>query len=161
MEQKILFEEKQYLGFNTYSISRRMVLAIFCFVAYYYTEDREKNADLLFLVGISILVISVLLLFVKYLHIKVIEGSVLISGMWSTRLVKIDLPSIEKADKTVYSNYHLNNPTFNVHVAKTIKFYAGGKDAIRLTDKDGLTYLIGTTKADEFLRVVTSLLNKN
>lgn len=160
MEQKTLFEEKQYLGFNTYSISRRMVLAIFCFVAYYYTEDREKNADLLFLLGICILVASVLMLFVKYLHIKVTENSVLITGMWSTRLVKIDLAGIEKAEKTVYSNYHLNSPAFNVHVAKTIKFYSGGKDAIQLTDGDGLTYLIGTGKADEFLRTVSPLINK-
>jgi hypothetical protein len=161
MEPQILFEEKQYLGFNTYSMSRRMVLAIFCFVAYYYTEDRERNADLLFLVGIFILAVSVLLLFVKYLHIKVTENSIIIKGMWSTRLVKIDLSAIEKVEKTVYSNYHLNSPAFNLHVANTIKFYSGGKDAIKLTDKEGLTYLIGTTRADEFLRAVTAALNKN
>jgi hypothetical protein len=161
MEPKVIFEEKQYIGFNAYSISRRMVLAIFCFVAYYYTEEREKNADLLFVLGIFILVVSVVLLFVKYLHIKVTEGSVFIRGMLSTRLVKIDLSGITSAEKTVYSRYHLNNPAFNVHVAKTIKFYSGGKDAIRLTDKDGLTWLIGTSRADEFLRAVQSILNKN
>ena len=60
-EQPLLFEEKQYLGFNAYSISRRLAIAIFCFVAYYYTENREENADLLFLLGIFILVISVVL----------------------------------------------------------------------------------------------------
>ncbi len=160
MEQKILFEEKQYIGFNTYSIARRMVLAIFCFVAYYYTEDREQNADLLFLVGIFILVVSVFLLFVKHLHLKVTENSLTITGMISTRLVKIDLSGITKAEKTIYSNYHLNPPAFNVHVAKTIKFYSGGKDAVRLTDKEGLTYLIGTSKADDLLSTIENIIYK-
>jgi hypothetical protein len=157
MEQ-LLFEEKQFVGFNTYSIARRMVLAIFCFVAYYYTENREENADLLFLLGILILVISVLLLFVKYIHIKVKPETISIKGLWKNQEVNIDLKKIASAEKTVYSKYHLNNPAFNVHTDKTIKFYAGGKDAIKLTAYDGLTYLIGTSKADELLRSVKSVL---
>ena len=156
MDNKILFEEKQYLGFNTYSISRRMVLAIFCFVAYYYTENRERDADLLFVLGIFILVVSVILLFVKHLHIIVNENSIILKGMWKTRLVKIDRSSIVKVEKTVYSNYHLNNPTFNVHSKNTIKFYSGGKDAIRLTDREGMDYLIGTYKPEEFYRALTA-----
>ena len=160
MEQPLLFEEKQYLGFNAYSISRRLVLSIFCFVAYYYTENREENADLLFLVGIFILVISVILLFVKYIHTKISENAVIITGMQKKRLVKIDLVGIVKAEKTEYSKFHLNNPAFNVHTRNTIKFYAGGREAIRLTDRDGLLYLIGTGKPDEFYRVVSEIINK-
>ncbi len=156
MESKILFEEKQYLGFNTYSISRRVVLAIFCFVAYYYTENREQNGDLLFLVGIFILVISVVLLFVKHLHITVTENSIVLKGMWRTRLVKIDRISIVNVEKTVYSNYHLNNPAFNVHSNNTIKFYSGGSDAIKITDREGLSYLIGTYRREEFYRALAS-----
>ena len=160
-EQPLLFEEKQYLGFNAYSISRRLAIAIFCFVAYYYTENREENADLLFLLGIFILVISVVLLFVKYLHTRITDKAVILTGMQKKRLVKIDLVGIVKAEKTVYSKFHLNNPAFNVHTRNTIKFYAGGRDAIRLTDRDGLTYLIGTGKADEFYRVVNQLIQQN
>ena len=156
MDNKVLFEEKQYLGFNAYSISRRMVLAIFCFVAYYYTENRERDADLLFVLGIFILVVSVALLFVKQLHIIVTENSIVLKGMWKTRLVKIDRNSITKVEKTVYSNYHLNAPAFNVHSRNTIKFYAGGKDAIRVTDREGMDYLIGTHKTEEFYRALTS-----
>ena len=161
MEQPVLFEEKQYLGFNAYSISRRLVLSIFCFVAYYYTENREENADLLFVLGILILAFSVILLFVKYLHIKVTGNAIILTGMQKKRLVKIDLVGISKVEKTEYSKYHLNNPTFNVHTRNTVKFYAGGKDALRLTDRDGLTYLIGSGKADEFYRIVNELIQKN
>ncbi len=161
MEQPILFEEKQYLGFNAYSISRRLVLSIFCFVAYYYTENREENADLLFVLGIFILIISVVLLFVKFLHIKVTNNAIILTGMQKKRLVKIDLTGITKVEKTVYSQYHLNNPAFNVHVLNTVKFYAGGNDAIRLTDRDGLTYLIGTGKAGDLFNIVNELILKN
>lgn len=157
MENAILFEEKQYLGFNAYSISRRVVLSIFCFVAYYYTEDREQNGDLLFLLGIFILVVSVVLLFVKHLHITVTENSIILKGMWKTRLVKIDRSSIANIEKTVYSSYHLNNPAFNVHSRNTIKFYSGGSDAIKLTDREGMNYLIGTYKVEEFYRALTKL----
>lgn len=160
MEQTVLFEEKQYLGFNTYSISRRMVLAIFCFVAYYFTENREENADLLFGVGLFILMLSVILLFVKYIHTKVEGTSIILKGMWRTRLVKINMDSIVSVEKTVYSNYHLNNPAFNVHVENTIKFYAGGGEAVKLIDKDGMVYLIGTGKSEEFYRVISGLLSQ-
>lgn len=156
MDNKILFEEKQYLGFNPYSISRRMVLAIFCFVAYYYTENREENADLLFVLGIFILIVSVVLLFVKHLHIIITENSIILKGMRKTRLVKIDRSSIVNVEKTIYSNYHLNNPAFNVHSKNTIKFYSGGKDAIRLTDREGMNYLIGTYKPEEFYRALNA-----
>ena len=156
MDNKILFEEKQYLGFNAYSISRRMVLAIFCFVAYYYTENREQNADLLYVLGLFILVVSVALLFVKQLHILVTENSIVLKGMWKTRLVKIDRSSIVSVGKTAYSNYHLNNPAFNVHSRNTIKFYSGGKDAVKLTDREGMNYLIGTYKPEEFYRALTN-----
>lgn len=158
MTAQPVFEEKQYIGFNAYSISRRMVLAIFCFVAYYYTENREENADLLFLLGLLILVISVLLLFVKYIHLKVDKGFIYIKGLWKRQSVTVDLSRIAQAEKTIYSKYHLNNPAFNVHVDKTIKFYSGGKDAVRLTDHDGMEYLIGTSKPNEFLSAIRSFL---
>ena len=37
------FIEKQYLGLNKMSISRRMSLAIFCFIAYLWRENHEKS----------------------------------------------------------------------------------------------------------------------
>ena len=90
------------------------------------------------------------------LHIIVTENSIVLKGMWKTRLVKIDRNSITKVEKTFYSSYHLNNPAFNVHSRNTIKFYAGGKDAIRVTDREGMDYLIGTHKPEEFFRSLSA-----
>lgn len=155
----ILFEEKQYLGYNKLGLLRALVLTLFCFIAYYYTENREQFGDLFFVLGVSILVLSIIFLFVKHLHTKVYKGSIVLDGIWTTRKVKIDLNSIVKAERTPYSKYHLNNPVYNLHIKGVVRFFTMGKEAVRLTDKDGLVYLIGSQKAEELHRVISSQLN--
>ncbi len=90
------FYEKQYLGRDYSFISIRLVMAIFCFLAYYWTENKDKNGDLLLLVGCGILAVSVLMLFLLHYRTIVNNKAVLIDGLWTTRLVKIDLNSIVK-----------------------------------------------------------------
>jgi len=152
------FEERQYIGANKSSLSLRIFLALFCFVAYYYTDVPEINADLLFFLGIAILVISVALLFVTHIHTRIYNEFILLDGFWGNRKVKIPLTSIIKAEKTRYSTYLINNPVYNLHRSGTIKFYTGGKEAVKLTDREGINYLIGTDKPEEFLRVVLEQL---
>lgn len=154
------FHEKQYLGRDYNFISIRMVMAIFCFIAYYWTENRERNGDLLLLVGCGILFISVLMLFLLHYRTIVNNKAVILDGLWTTRLVKIDLNSIVKIEKGIYSTYFLNNPVYNLHRNGTIRFYAGGKDAIKLTDRDGLTYIIGTQRMSEFYDAIQLEIKK-
>lgn len=154
------YQEKQYLGRDYTFISIRLVMAIFCFLAYYFTDNRDKNGELLLLVGCGILVISILMLFLLHYRTVINNKAVLIDGLWTTRLVKIDLNSIIKVEKSPYSKYILNNPVYNLHRKGSIKFYAGGKDAIKLTDRDGLVYIIGTQRQDEFYRVIMEELKK-
>ena len=75
--------------------------------------------------------------------------------VYTSQMAEIDRSSIANVEKTVYSSYHLNNPAFNVHSRNTIKFYSGGSDAIKLTDREGMNYLIGTYKVEEFYRALT------
>lgn len=131
-----------------------MVMAIFCFIAYYWTENRERNGELLLVAGCGILTISVIMLFVLHYKTIVKNKAIILNGLWTTRLVKIDLNSIVKVEKNDYSKYFLNNPVYNLHRNGTIRFYAGGKDAVRLTDRDGLTYIIGTQKALELFNAI-------
>jgi hypothetical protein len=77
-----------------------------------------------------------------------------LSGLWTTKLVKIDLNSIVNVEKKPYSPYLLNNPVYNLHQKGEIRFYAGGKDAVSLTDRDGLVYIIGTQCQDEFEKAI-------
>lgn len=154
MDNNLLFEEKQFLGFNSYSIARRMVLAIFCFVSFYYSENRMENADALFLIGILILILSIILLFVKHLYIYIDSQVLTIQGTWKKQLVRIPLTDIINIEKTIYSKYHMNNPAFNVHVDNEIRFYTTGHDAVKVGLKSGYILIIGTTKAEELFRVL-------
>src|SRR3546814_5330861 len=58
-----------------------------------------------------------------------------LSGLWTTRLVKIDLNSITKVERKPYSKFFINNSVYNLHQKGRVKFYAGGKDAVWLTDR--------------------------
>ena len=153
------FIEKQYLGLNKMSISRRLVLSIFCFIAYYWRENHEKSGDLFFLMGIAILVISVFLIFILHFETKVYNCSIILDGLWTSRKIKIDLNSIQSVKKVMYSKYILNRSVYNLHLKGTIRFYTRGADAVELTDKDGLIYLIGSQKSEELARVINQELN--
>jgi len=177
MSETALFEEKQYLGNNRNSILGRTVLALFCFIAYYWSEnpkpvdvsgihigsypvkDIPNSGELFFLMGMVILVISALLVFV--LHIKTVVTStyIILDGLWTARKVKINLSSIVSAQKVPYSKYSLNRAVYNLHKNGVIRFYTGGSEAVLLTDKDGLKYLIGSQRAAELESVLAKAIS--
>jgi hypothetical protein len=154
MSNKPIFTEKQYLGREFIPTTIRIVLAAFFFAIYFFTDERESSGNLLLVVGIAIIVISIILRFMLHFSTRVINKSILLDGLWTTRLVKIDINSIVKAEKGLYSRYLFNNPVYNLHSRGTIRFYAAGKDAIHLTDRDGLVYIIGSCHPDEFLQAI-------
>jgi hypothetical protein len=154
------FLEKQYLGREWIPITIRLVLAIFCFAIFFLTDERERNSDLLLVVGFGILIISAILGFMLHFRTQVVNKSILLDGLWTTRLVKIDLNSIVKAEKGKYSRYFFNNPVYNLHKKGTIRFFTSGNDAIHLTDRDGLVYIIGSQRANELLRAIKEEMKK-
>jgi hypothetical protein len=154
------FIEKQYLGLNKMSLTRRMSLAIFCLVAYFWRENHDKAGELYFFIGIGIMVISILLLFILHFETKVKNGSIILNGLWTSRKIKIDTASIVTAKKVKYSKYFLNRAVYNLHLKGKIRFYTRGVDAVELIDKDGLVYLIGSQKAEELVRVINKKLKK-
>ncbi len=154
MAAKPVFTEKQYLGREWIPVTIRLMLALICFAVYFFTDERERNGDLLAVVGFAIIIISIILGFLLHFRTRVINKSILLNGLWTTRLVKIDLNSIVKVEKGDYSRYQFNNPVYNLHKKGTIRFYTAGCDAIILTDRDGLLYIIGSQHANEFLRAI-------
>lgn len=160
MSTKPAFTEKQYLGRDFIPITIRLALAILCFAVYFFTFERERNGDLLLVVGFGILVISILMGFMLHFRIRVVNKSVLIDGLWTTQLVKIDLNSITHIEQKPYSRYILNNPVYNLHKKGTVRFYTGGNCAVHLTDRDGLVYIIGSLHANELERAILGELGK-
>ncbi len=150
MDHKPLFVEKQYLGRDYGRISIRMVMALFCFAAYYITERREQNADLFLVVGCSILIVSIIMMFLLHYQTTIQNGTIILEGLWTSSRVRIELHNITQVERIAYSSFMLNNPVYNLHKKGTIRFYAGGKDAVKLTDRDGLNYIIGTHCPEEF-----------
>jgi hypothetical protein len=154
MSENTFFTEKQYLGREWIPITIRLVLAMFCFAAYFITDNRETNGDLFPVVGFVIITISIIMGFLLHFKTVVANKSVIVDGLWTTRKVKIDLNSIVKVEKGTYSRYLFNNPVYNLHTKGTIRFYTAGNDAIHLTDRDGLVYIIGSQHVNEFYRAI-------
>ena len=154
MSDKPVYIEKQYLGREFIPMTIRLVLAMFCFAAYFFTDERERNGDLLVVVGFAIIIISIIMGFLLHFRTRIFNKSVLLDGLWTTRLVKIDLNSIVKVEKGEYSHYLFNNPVYNLHNKGTIRFFASGNNALFLTDRDGLVYIIGSQHINEFFRAV-------
>jgi hypothetical protein len=160
MSTEPTFTEKQYLGRDFNRISIRVVMMIFAFTAYFVTENRDRNGDIFLIVGFGILIVSILMLFMVHYRTTVKGGSVILDGLWTTKLVKIDLNSIVKVERQPYSSFLINNPVYNLHQKGKIRFYAGGKDAVVLTDRDGLQYIIGTQCQDELERAIKAEMKK-
>ncbi len=178
MEDEILFEEKQYIGYNKWAIIWRTVSALFCFILYYWSENPkpveiaptietpyapidEGSGQLFFLMGIILMVLSLILIFVLHLHTKIVGSSLILDGLWTSRKVKIDLNNIVDVKKVKYSKYLLNRPVYNLHFKNKIRFFTQGNDAVEITDKDGLKYRVGSQRADELTNVIKQLMSKN
>lgn len=139
-------------------MARRLSLALFCFVLYWWKVHNGRNGDLFFLLGIIIIVISILLLFVLHMKIRVFKSHIELDGLWTTRKVNIDLKNIIKIEQKKYSDYHFNNPVFNLHIKGLIRFYTGGADALEITQKEGDPYRIGTQRPAELEKVLRDLM---
>lgn len=155
MKKDIIFQENQRLGFNPYSNTVRVALALFCFIAHFYTEDKEE-AGLLFIMGVVVSVISILLVFINYYTVKISKDSLRINGMWNKRKVNIPISSIVSAEATIYKNSLLSNPVFNVHMDPYIVFYVSGINAVKVTTVDGTVYMIGSSNPQEFAAALSS-----
>jgi hypothetical protein len=173
MENDKLFEEKQYIGYNKWSILWRTVLALFCFVLYYWSENPksvdvsvinipdspvgENSGQLFFLMGLILMILSLIMIFVLHIHTKVVGKNLILDGLWTSRKVKIDLNNIVDVKQVKYSKYLLNRPVYNLHFKNKIRFFTQGNDAVEITDKEGLKYRIGSQKAAELCKILKDL----
>jgi hypothetical protein len=164
MDKKIPFQEIQYLGSNKSSFLTRMIVALFCFCFYYWSDNSKLaigSGNLFFIIGVVIVCISILLIFVKHFKTKVINGSVILEGLWTARKVKIELSSIKSATKERYSRFLFNKSVYNLHSKGAIRFYTRGSECAKLIDKDGLVYFIGSQRANELVHVINKQIQSN
>jgi hypothetical protein len=174
MEKEIVFEEKQYMGHNRLSIMWRMILALFCFIGYYWSEnpkpvqvsvfyigsypiqDIPNSGKIFFLLGLIILVISSVLIYILHIHTRVFKGYMIIDGFWNSRKVKIDFSTIQHIRKGRYKKNIFRRAVYNLHSKGVIRFYTSGQEFIELKDNAGFTYRIGTQRSEELLALLRS-----
>ncbi|MNK06326.1 hypothetical protein D3C87_242210 [compost metagenome] len=154
MDGRYTYIEKQYIGRDYIRICIRLIMAAFCFAVYVYERDRDNTVDLFLVVGFGIIGVSIILLFMVQ-YKTVIEGKkVVIDGLWTAKKIVIDLNNITEIRKETYSRYFFNNPVYNLHKNGTVRFFSSGRDAVVLTDRDGLQYYIGTQRPNEMYLVL-------
>ncbi|WP_199120574.1 hypothetical protein [Pedobacter sp. ASV28] len=154
MDSRYTYIEKQYIGRDYIRICIRLIMAAFCFAVYVYERDRDNTVDLFLVVGFGIIGVSILLLFLIQYKTVIENRKIIIDGLWTAKRVVIDLNNIVQVRKATYSRYFFNNPVYNLHKKGSVRFFSSGKDAIVLTDRDGLEYYIGTQRPNEMYLVI-------
>lgn len=163
------------MGHNRLSIIWRTVIALLCFVCYYWSEnpkpvevivfkigyypaiDIPNSGKIFFLLGISILLFSAVLTYVLHTHIKVYDTHIVIDGFWTARRVKINIDTISHIRKSKYKKHIFRSAVYNLHSRGIIRFHTSGNEFIEIKDKTGFTYRIGTQKATEFFQLLKKL----
>ncbi len=175
MGTKVLFEEKQYLGHNRFSIVIRTLLTVFCFMAYYLSQNPELigisfkryyvanigelNSGLIFFfIGIAILIFSAVLTFILHIQTTVYEGYIIIDGFWTSRKVKIDLHSIRMVRRSRHKKNILKPSAYNLHNKGIIRFYTSGEDFVELMDVTGFIYRVGSQKSLDLYHALNNQL---
>ncbi len=169
MNEEILFEEKQYLGYSRQSMTLRTLLALFCFLAYFWSENPkpveisglyigsypaqgiENSGQLFFIMGVAILLFSMLFPFLVHLHTVVNSSGIILTGLWTSRKVNIRLSDIASFRRLRFKRYFKGRAVYNLHGNGKIRFHTRGKEMVELVDKNGLKYRIGTQRAVEFI----------
>lgn len=173
---EILFEEKQYLGHNRLSMLIRTLLALFCFLGYYWSENPKPiqlsfftigsypidgvnhSGIIFFIVGASILLMSAGLTYVLHIQTKVYRGYLTLDGFWTSRKVKVDFGTITAIRKGRYKKSIFRRAVYNLHNMGVIRFYTSGEDFVELSDNAGFTYKIGSQKAQELYNILKNEL---
>jgi len=159
MVAKPRFHERQFLGYNRFSLIRRMTVMLFCFLFYYVADEKDNTRDLFFYLGVILLVISAAAMLISHLDTR-IEGSTLwLRGPMTFRKVTLDLVGIKRVQIQPYSRFLLNRPVFNLHRHDSIRFYTHGRWSVEfVTRKDELIRL-GTQRPEELKRVLVEFVN--
>lgn len=166
------------MGHNQLSIIWRTVIALFCFVGYYWSENPKpiqvaifrignypvenipNSGKIFFLLGILIVMFSGMLTYVLHIHTKVFPKFIIIDGFWTARRVKINLDTITRIRKSRYKKHIFRSTVYNLHSRGVIRFFTSGNEFVELTDNAGFIYRIGTQKAPELYKILRKQLNE-
>jgi hypothetical protein len=140
--------ERQYLGFNRFGLVRRMVIAIFCLVFYFVSDESVLNRNLFFYIGLFVLALSAGALLMKHLETSLLDGKLKIKGTMTSKEVEFEVTELQSVQVLPYSRFVMNRPMFNLHRRGQLRFYTHGTMAVRFTLKDGQVVKLGTQRPE-------------
>jgi hypothetical protein len=168
--ERLIFEEQQYHGLNKHSMIRRLLLSVFCFVAYYWSENPKpvdvamihigeypgdvKYGELFFVLGLALVALSVILLFIPHMKIKVDSKIIRIKGKLAGRVVEIPLKTITGVRKVMVRPTIFARPVFNLKLKGKIRFYTWGNEFVEIRTENGEVYRLGTQKSGELTQIL-------
>jgi hypothetical protein len=168
------FKEKQFLGYNQFYILIRLILALFCFIAYYWSEnpkpvytiignfrigsypakDIPNSGEIFFLMGIAIILFSIALMFIPHLKINANKEQITLMKFPSKNKIEIPLKEITFVRCKKMKGNLFSGTLFNTEKQGIKNFFTNGEDAVELTLSSGKRFLIGTNKPMELVMFV-------
>lgn len=179
MNRFLLYEEKQYIGQNRLGQVLRLIFAMLCFMAYYWSENPKPvkiivvkigsypiqhiphSGTVFFWLGCFILILSLVFNFIYHFHLQIFPDKILIKGMLTSREVSIDLKSIRhiKVKRIRYSFFR--NIRFNLRKRNRVHFYTFGNKILEIDLITGEKYVIGSHQAKWIKKMIVEILKTN
>lgn len=177
MNNYLLYEEKQYIGQNRLGQILRLIFAILCFMAYYWSENPKPvkiiiikigsypiqhiphSGTIFFWLGCFILALSVIFNFIYHFHLQIYPEKIHIKGQLTSKQVIINIKDIQrlKIKKLKYSFFR--NIRFNLRRKNKYHFYTFGNKVLEIQLKSGENYIIGTPNAKWIKNIITEIMN--
>ncbi len=172
--KQVLFEENQFQGLNKHSLVRRTLLSVFCFVAYYWSENPKpvdvsiihigeypgdvRYGELFFVLGLGLLALSVVLLFVRHMNTTITSEELIVRSQFPRRMSVISISSIQELRKVLIRPSIFNRPAFQLQTKGRIRFYTWGNEMIEITAIEGKVYRIGSQRSTEMVALLKKII---
>ncbi len=165
MSNYLLYEEKQYIGQNRKGQIIRLIFAMLCFVAYYWSENPKPvkiiiikigsypiqhiphSGTIFFWLGCFILILSLIFNFIYHFHLQIFPDKIHIKGQLTSKEVFISINEIQNITIKKIPYPLLKSIRFNLRKKNKRYFYTFGKNVLEITLYNGEKFSIGTSNA--------------
>jgi hypothetical protein len=166
--------ERQFLGQNKLYIIIRLMLMLFCFIGYYWSEnpkpvytqignirigsypakDLPNSGELFFILGIFLLLLSLLLMFIPHITISSENKVLRISRFANKNHYLISFSDITHARVIHLRNHLFLRPSFSMHPVESTRFFTAENTAIELQTSSKTRILLATQRPGELLALL-------
>ncbi|RME19165.1 MAG: hypothetical protein D6799_01800 [Bacteroidetes bacterium] len=179
MNRYLLYEEKQYIGQNRLGQILRLLFAMLCFIAYYWSENPKPvkvviikigsypiqhiahSGTVFFWLGWFILILSLVFNFIYHFHLQIFPDRICIQGMLTSREVIIYIKDIKQVKIKSIRYSFLRNIRFNLRKRNKVHFYTFGNKLLEIETHLGERYVIGTNHARWIKRMIVEIMRNS